>query len=215
MDEFSRIRAKTRRNRGSLFLCCLFSTILALDLPLSPSASANSGHDAPPAAASEKPPEPPPPPPTPPRPRTPPPVLKGPIAAPAPKLRMIWVSDPNTGLAIGGYDPIAYFLEGRPRLGSRDFQLDWGGTTWQFANQGDRDAFRADPQVYAPLFGGRCAFAIANGHPAEGSPGHFLIWKNKLLLFADAVSRAAFLEAPDRLFAEAERRWPGLLADLP
>lgn len=128
---------------------------------------------------------------------------------------MRWVADPDTGLALGGYDPVAYWASERPRLGSREFQLDWGGTTWEFVNEGNRTAFQADPEVYAPRFGGHCAFAIASGYSTEGTPGHFVVWKGKLLLFADAVSRAAFLQDPDRLLAEADRRWPALLADMP
>ena len=119
------------------------------------------------------------------------------------------------GVAIGGYDPVAYFLLGRPALGDSERQLDWGGTTWLFVDEGTRAAFREAPETYAPLFGGHCAFAVAQGRPAEGSPQFFLIHRQRLLLFADAVSRAAFLLDPDHLLAEAERRWPDLLADLP
>jgi len=219
MDEFSRIRAKTRRNRGTHLLSRVFSLAAALSIavlaPIS-AALASGGHgDAPPPAEAKPPEPPPPPPPPPPRPRLPPPVLNGPIAAPAPKPRLIWLADRNTGLALGGYDPVAYWVDHHPRMGSRDLQLEWGGTTWQFASQGNLDAFRADPEVYAPLFGGRCAFAVANGHPTEGSPISFIVWRDKLLLFADPVSRTAFLEDPDRLLGEAERRWPALLDDLP
>lgn len=127
---------------------------------------------------------------------------------------MTWIGNPSTGITLGGYDPIAYFLVGEPRLGSRDFELDWGGGVWQFENEADLHAFRDAPEVYAPLFGGRCAFAVANGRPTEGSPLHFVVYDGRLLLFADAVSRVAFLSAPQRLLAEAERRWPELLAEL-
>jgi YHS domain-containing protein len=97
---------------------------------------------------------------------------------------------------------------------SERFQLDWGGTTWWFRNEGDRAAFEKSPEVYAPLFAGRCAFAVSHGWPAEGSPLHHLVWRGKLLLFADATSRVAFLADPDRLLAEALRRWPAIAAEL-
>src|SRR4051812_19728994 len=59
-----------------------------------------------------------------------------------------------TGLAIDGYDPVSYFIEGMPRLGRADFELRFGGSNWRFANEGNMAAFAADPDVYAPRFGG-------------------------------------------------------------
>lgn len=189
--------------------------LVAILLAPTPILASGGGHDAPPPAAA---PEPPPPPPPPPPPRQPPPDVRppidGPIAAPAPKPRVRMLADPTTGIALGGYDPVLYFLDDRPGLGNDRFQTDWGGTTWWFRNEGDRAAFTAAPEVYAPLFGGRCAFAVARGWPTEGSPLFHLVWRGRLLLFADAVARVAFLSDPDRLLAEAERRWPGLAAEL-
>jgi len=173
-----------------------------------------SDHAAPPAPVAEPAPAAaPPPPPSPERP--PPPKLNGPIAAPAPRARTIWLADATTGRALGGYDPVGYFLEGRPTLGDPDRQWDWQGVAWLFRDEGTLAAFRDAPEVYAPLFGGRCAFAVSQGRPAEGSPQYFLVHHGKLLLFADAPARAAFLLDPDRLLAEAERRWPAMRADLP
>ena len=131
-----------------------------------------------------------------------------------PRTRVRVLSDATTGLALGGYDPVLYFLENRAIRGDVRFQFDWSGATWWFRNEGDLAAFRAAPEVYTPRFAGRCAFAVAQGRPAEGSPLHHLVWRGRLLLFADATSRIAFLEDPDRLLAEADRRWPALAADL-
>lgn len=224
MDQFSGIRAKTRRKRdardgGRPTASGLAGTFAALVLALALLAPApllaSGGHGAPPPAAA---PEPPPPPPPPPEPRKPPPDVRppidGPIAAPAPKARVRYLAEPATGVALGGYDPVLYFLEDRPVMGVARFQYDWGGTTWWFKNEGDLSAFRTTPEVYAPRFAGRCAFAIARGRPAEGSPLHHLVWRGRLLLFADATSRVAFLADPDRLLAEADRRWPAIAQEL-
>lgn len=221
MPEFSRIRAMSRPNRDgsrgpTTIPARLSSLALVLALVLAPGAFASDPHaatPAPPAAASEATPEPVKTPAR--RAERPPPHLDGPVAQPAPRPRLTYLADPATGRALGGYDPVAYFLFDRPILGDPDRQIDWGGTTWLFVDEGTRAAFHDAPEVYAPLFGGRCAFAVAAGRPAEGSPRHFVIHRGRLLLFADAVSRAAFLLDPDRLLAEAERRWPALLADLP
>lgn len=217
MDEFSRIRANERRKGGNPPLSRVFAPLFVGLVLLAPSWTLASdhggGHDAPAAPAAPAPPPPPPPPPK--RPPAPPPKLNGPVAAPEPRTRMTWVGDPFTGITLGGFDPIAYFLVGEPRRGTREHEFEWNGGVWQFESEADLLAFRDAPEVYAPLFGGRCAFAVANGRPTEGSPLHFVVHRGRLLLFADAVSRAAFLSAPDQLFAEAERRWPALLVELP
>lgn len=221
MDQFSGIRAKRRRKRDRRRAIAPTAArgvalVVALALAAPEPVLASGGHDAPPPAAAA--PAPPPPPPPPPEPRKPPPDVRppidGPIAAPAPKARVRFLADAATGVALGGYDPVLYFLDDRPRMGTAHFQTDWGGTTWWFVNEGDLAAFRAAPEVYAPAFAGRCVFAVARGWPAEGSPLHHLVWRGRLLLFADATSRVAFLADPDRLLAEAERRWPTIAADL-
>ena len=218
MDQSSGIRAKTRRTRGSGPFPAAGPFVLALViaalLPVAPVLASGGHAPAPPPPAAE----PPPPPPPPPEPRKPPPDVRppidGPIAAPAPKPRVRFLADESIGVALGGYDPVLYFLEDRAVRGHHRHQYDWGGTTWWFENEGDLAAFRAAPEVYAPVFGGRCAFAVARGWPTEGSPLHHLVWRGRLLLFADATSRVAFLADPDRLLAEADRRWPAIAAEL-
>lgn len=125
------------------------------------------------------------------------------------------VVDETTGLAIGGYDPVGYFVEGQARRGGPEFQFDWRGATWLFLNEGNLAAFQERPEVYMPVFGGYCAFAIAQGRPAEGSPLHFAVVRGRLYLFANAASRLAFLEAEPTLAAEAEKRWADVSRDLP
>ena len=78
----------------------------------------------------------------------------------------------NTGLfggvAIMGYDTVAYFTDGKPMKGSEEFSYDWLGTPWYFANAEHRDMFAADPGKYAPQFGGYCTLGIAfDGHVSE------------------------------------------------
>jgi hypothetical protein len=227
MHHFSGIRAETRRRTGSQWrsrggaLSPLFrgrlATVLVVAALLSGGrAEASGGHDPAPAPAAPAAAEPPPPPPPKPRPPPPPPPkLDGPIAAEAPKPRIEWLADPFTGFALGGYDPVAYWTEGRPVLGQAAFEFAWQGTTWRFANVGNLAAFRAAPEVYAPLFAGRCAFAVSQGRPTEGSPLFPAFVGGRLLLFADATARAAFMLAPDRLLSTAIGRWPELAADLP
>src|SRR5262245_33617246 len=67
-----------------------------------------------------------------------------------------------SGVAVGGYDPVAYFQDGKAVPGSKDITTQWKGATWQFATTKNRDAFVAKPEVYAPQYGGYCAFAVAS-----------------------------------------------------
>lgn len=223
MHEFSGIRARTGRCRffarrrddaGARTPVSTVLVALALLLAAAPASANSSSHDeAPkPAPAAAEPPAPPPPPRPPP---PPPPKLDGPVARPTPTPIVRFIADRMTGRALGGFDPVGYFMWGEPRIGDPTLQYDWAGVTWLFVDEGTRAAFRDAPKTYAPMFGGRCAFAVAQGRPAEGSPRHFVVQGGRLLLFADPASRAAFLLDPDRLLAEAERRWPAILSDLP
>lgn len=80
-----------------------------------------------------------------------------------------------TSTAVGGYDPVAYFTEGRPVEGKRDITWTWKGATWRFANEKNRDAFKAAPETYAPQYGGHCAWAVSSGYTAKGDPKHWKI----------------------------------------
>lgn len=127
-----------------------------------------------------------------------------------PPKRYHFVADTYTGLAIGGNDAVAFFVDGEPRQGSPDHELDWGGTTWHFLNEGNLAAFKQSPEIYAPRFGGRCAFALSQGLLVEGMPQFFVVHRDRLYLFANAGYRAAFLTNPDALARQAEQEWPVL-----
>lgn len=86
------------------------------------------------------------------------------------------------GLAIGGTDPVAYFTEDRPVAGSPDYQLEWHEATWQFASAEHRDRFEADPEAYAPQYGGWCAWAAARGEAASTVPEAWKVVDDKLYL---------------------------------
>ncbi len=78
------------------------------------------------------------------------------------------------GVAIDGYDPVAYFREGRALRGSPSFAHRWNGAEWRFASAEARDLFAADPETYAPRFGGWCAWAMSEDRLAAGDP---LVWR--------------------------------------
>ena len=120
----------------------------------------------------------------------------------------------NTGLAISGFDPVAYFTDGKPMEGKAGLELRLGGAVWQFRNEGNRAAFAAHPEVYMPRFGGYDPVALARGTSVRGHP---LIWariRDRVYLFYDAKARATFLADPGRILVAAERKWPAIANDL-
>ena len=120
------------------------------------------------------------------------------------------VVDPMTGFAIGGYDPVAYFAEGRAVEGQSGIEAAWGGAIWRFVNRGNRDAFLDAADIYAPRFGGYCARRAAIGVAAEGDPRVFAIWGGRLYFFHTESDRALWRRAPDPHIGAAQKNWPRL-----
>lgn len=98
-----------------------------------------------------------------------------------------WWGTTNTssGVALKGYDPVAYFTAAAPQQGSDRHTFEWGDAVWQFANSGNREMFAANPQKYAPQFGSFCAFAVSKGFTADSSPDAWHIEDGKLYVFMD------------------------------
>jgi hypothetical protein len=117
------------------------------------------------------------------------------------------LTDPLTGLAIGGFDPVAYFIDGKARVGHRDIEGHAFGVGWRFVNDGNRAAFLARPDLYAPRFGGHDPVALGRGVAVGGRPDLFVLARDRLFLFATPRSREAFLADPAVAIAAAEARW--------
>ncbi|MEM6408993.1 MAG: YHS domain-containing (seleno)protein [Pseudomonadota bacterium] len=119
----------------------------------------------------------------------------------------------NTGgIAIDGTDAVAYFTQSAPVAGSSDITHEWNGVTWQFASAANRDAFAADPESYAPQYGGYCAWAVSQGYTAETSPDAWTIVDGKLYLnFNKRIRRRWERDIPGNIEA-GDANWPGVLA---
>jgi YHS domain-containing protein len=115
------------------------------------------------------------------------------------------------GLAVAGYDPVAYFTDGKPVEGSSDFTTEWKGTTWRFASAAHRDAFKADPDKYAPQYGGYCAWAVSQDKTAGIDPQAWKIVDGKLYLNYDQDVRAKWEKDVPGNIRKADANWPGLL----
>lgn len=119
----------------------------------------------------------------------------------------------GSGLAIRGTDPVAYFTDGAPVAGSAEFSHTWNNATWQFASAENRDLFVANPEQYAPQYGGFCAWAVSQGYTASIDPNAWRIVDGKLYLnYSKGVQRSWERDIPSNI-SKADANWPGVLAD--
>jgi hypothetical protein len=115
-----------------------------------------------------------------------------------------------SGLAIEGYDPVAYFTDAAAELGLPDFEASEAGAVWRFRNEGNRASFVAHPDIYGPQFGGYDPTDLARGVTVAGNPRFWLLAGERLYLFGREEHRDAFAADPARLLREANARWPQL-----
>ncbi len=114
-------------------------------------------------------------------------------------------------LALQGYDTVAYFTAGAPVRGSAEFSTEYKGAEWRFANQENLDRFLADPEAYAPQYGGYCAWAVAQGDTAKGDARHWAIVDDRLYLnFNASIQRRWDADRPG-FIGEGDANWPSVL----
>lgn len=114
------------------------------------------------------------------------------------------------GNAINGYDPVAYFKQGKPVEGSSDHQLTWNDATWKFASAENKADFEKDPEKYAPQFGGFCAWAVSQGYTASTVPEAWDIVDGKLYLNYSLGVQSQWRQNRATNITAAEGNWPGL-----
>ena len=97
------------------------------------------------------------------------------------------------GVGLHGYDPVAYFTDGKPMRGVPEIEeYEWGGLRYRFSRAEHRELFKADPQRYAPQFGNFCAMALSKGELVEADPENWLISDGKLYIFGKPVGPGLF-----------------------
>ncbi|RDJ25187.1 hypothetical protein DWF00_18555 [Bosea caraganae] len=116
------------------------------------------------------------------------------------------------GVAIRGYDPVAYFRDGGPRLGKPEFSVRHGGATWRFASAEHKALFEAAPERYLPAYGGFCAYGTSRGYLVKIEPEAWSIVDGRLYLNYDTGVRKTWLGATRKYIARAEAGWPNLTA---
>lgn len=88
----------------------------------------------------------------------------------------------STGLALQGYDPVAYFTQGKPTKGNWKITASYNDATYRFASEEHKEKFLANPGAYLPQYGGYCAFGAAMGFKFDGDPNYWKVVDNKLYL---------------------------------
>lgn len=123
----------------------------------------------------------------------------------------LYAADPLSGIALDGLDAVSYFLGPEPKAGDPAVELGYAGLVWRFAGRGNREAFRADPETYAPRLGGYDPVGAARGRLVNADPRVPALIGGRLYLFRAPEGRERALADPAML-AEAEARWPALKA---
>lgn len=115
--------------------------------------------------------------------------------------------------AVGGYDTVAYHTTGAPVRGDRAFTTQWRGAEWRFASQDNLDLFLANPEAYAPAYGGYCAWAMAEGYTAKGDPNIWSIVDGVLYLNFDRTVQDRWETDIPGFIARADANYPFILND--
>ena len=113
--------------------------------------------------------------------------------------------------AILGYDPVAYFTDGKPVKGQDSLAFEWMGAKWKFASQAHLDTFKATPEKYAPQYGGYCAYGVSQDNLVSIEPDKFKVLDGKLYLNYDAGVQEKWLKDPAGYNKIADAKFQALL----
>ncbi|VEP15612.1 exported hypothetical protein [Hyella patelloides LEGE 07179] len=117
----------------------------------------------------------------------------------------------SSGLAIRGTDPVAYFTEGKAVAGNSQYEHEWNGATWRFSSEENLALFAANPEQYAPQYGGYCAKAVSEGNVASTDPNAWKIVDNKLYLNYSPEVQQQWVQDISGNIAKADSFWPDVL----
>ncbi|MCY4305923.1 MAG: YHS domain protein [Aestuariivita sp.] len=117
----------------------------------------------------------------------------------------------NNDVAINGYDPVAYFIEGKPVKGKVEYAVEWKGATWLFSDMDNQSRFEMSPSEFAPQYGGYCAYAVSRGYTAMTVPEAWRIVNNKLYLNYSLGVRRIWEKNTAENIRKANKNWPDVL----
>jgi YHS domain-containing protein len=113
-------------------------------------------------------------------------------------------------LALKGYDPVAYFTDGKPTPGTTEYEITFDGQRYRFASARHRDLFKASPDKYAPQFGGLCAMNLSRGVKRESDPHNWVISNGNLYVFAGETGQQNFTKDAEATAARAAAQFKAL-----
>ena len=114
----------------------------------------------------------------------------------------------QSGKAIRGYDPVAYFTVSKPVKGNDKFVYNWNNANWYFSSQQNLDRFKKDPVKYAPQYGGYCAYGLFNGYKAPTDADAWTIVNGKLYLNYNLQVREEWTRDQNERIEKADINWP-------
>ncbi len=117
----------------------------------------------------------------------------------------------RTDTAVNGYDTVAYFTLSKPVKGQDTLTFQWMGATWKFSTQAHLDLFKANPDKYAPQYGGYCAYGVAKDSLVKVEPEQFTVREGKLYLNYNADIQALWLKDPAGFIKTADGKFQALL----
>ncbi len=121
-------------------------------------------------------------------------------------------SDPDrTGVAIKGTDTVAYFTQNKPVPGKDEFSMSWKSAKWKFSSKENLELFKANPEKYAPQYGGYCAYGVAKDNLVKIEPELFTILDGKLYLNYDADIMAKWKKDPKGYIKIADEKFNSLI----
>ncbi|MDA2916691.1 YHS domain protein [Nitrospinae bacterium AH_259_B05_G02_I21] len=120
------------------------------------------------------------------------------------------IATDSSGVAIKGYDTVAYFTEGRAVKGKEELEFVWQDATWRFSKAAHRDMFAASPERYAPKFGGHCAMGMSMNKKVAADPEAWTIVDGKLYMKRNKAARDRWRQDPATRIKMAEDVWTEL-----
>ena len=111
------------------------------------------------------------------------------------------------GLAIRGFDTVAFYTAESALRGDPKYAFAWRGATWYFSSEANMEKFKANPDAYAPQFGGYCSYAVSHGYTADGDPQQWKIVDGKLYLNYNQKAKEAWEKEQEKFIKDGEKFW--------
>lgn len=116
----------------------------------------------------------------------------------------------TNGVAIKGYDPVAYFSQNKALKGNDSITMEWSGSIWKFTSKENLQLFTTDPKKYAPAYGGFCAYGTSEKHLSPTDPNAWTIVNDRLYLNYNLKVKEIWVKDTTSRIISADNYWAGL-----